>query len=57
MFNKEKKEISPDAIGILNAYKWPDNIRELKNVVERPIILSGKNNMIERKHFPSTETN
>jgi DNA-binding NtrC family response regulator len=27
--------LSPDAIGVLQAYPWPGNVRELENVVER----------------------
>jgi two-component system, NtrC family, nitrogen regulation response regulator NtrX len=36
------KEISDKAIKALQAYDWTGNIRELRNVVERLIILSGK---------------
>lgn len=37
-----KKSIDPDAIKLLQEYNWTGNIRELRNVVERLIILSGK---------------
>lgn len=37
-----KKMITPDAIKNLQDYNWTGNIRELRNVVERLIILSGK---------------
>jgi transcriptional regulator with GAF, ATPase, and Fis domain len=33
-------EISPEALSILLAYDWPGNIRELKNVIDRAILLS-----------------
>ena len=36
-----KKEIEDDAIQMLKEYNWTGNIRELRNVVERLIILSG----------------
>ena len=36
------KEIEPSAIQILSEYTWPGNIRELRNVIERLIILSDK---------------
>ena len=36
-----KKEFSSKAIDLLKAYDWTGNIRELRNVVERLIILSG----------------
>ncbi len=37
-----KKSIDADAINLLQEYNWTGNIRELRNVVERLIILSGK---------------
>lgn len=37
-----KKEIDEDAIKLLQQYNWTGNIRELRNVVERLVILSGK---------------
>ena len=37
-----KKSIDDDAIKLLQEYNWTGNIRELRNVVERLIILSGK---------------
>ena len=36
------KTIDPDAIRLLEDYNWTGNIRELRNVVERLVILSGK---------------
>jgi DNA-binding NtrC family response regulator len=36
------KEIHEDAIKALQEHNWTGNIRELRNVVERLIILSGK---------------
>jgi two-component system, NtrC family, nitrogen regulation response regulator NtrX len=37
-----QKHIEPDAIKDLQDYNWTGNIRELRNVVERLVILSGK---------------
>jgi len=37
-----KKTIDDDAIKLLQEYDWTGNIRELRNVVERLVILSGK---------------
>lgn len=37
-----KKQIDDNAVKLLQAYNWTGNIRELRNVVERLVILSGK---------------
>lgn len=42
-FNKKyhmKKSFSPDVINRLLSYHWPGNIRELKNLVERLVVIS-----------------
>ena len=41
-YGTAKKAISDDAIRMLQEYNWSGNIRELRNVVERLVILSGK---------------
>ncbi|MCX5880395.1 MAG: Fis family transcriptional regulator, partial [Deltaproteobacteria bacterium] len=33
-------ELSPEDEKLLTAYEWPGNIRELKNMIERGVILS-----------------
>jgi two-component system nitrogen regulation response regulator NtrX len=33
-------EVSPDAVAALQAYDWPGNVRQLRNVIERTIILA-----------------
>ena len=38
--NRNVKEISPEAQQILNQYDWPGNLRELKNVIKRMVLLS-----------------
>ncbi|UEG49275.1 sigma-54 dependent transcriptional regulator [Ferruginibacter lapsinanis] len=42
-YGQPKKIIDKDALDLLVKYNWTGNIRELRNVVERLIILSGKN--------------
>ena len=42
-----KKNIDNDALNMLKACNWTGNIRELRNVVERLIILSGKQITVE----------
>ncbi len=41
-YGQSKKEIDKDALQMLMQYNWTGNIRELRNVVERLVILSGK---------------
>ena len=44
-------KISPEALNILRTYSWPGNIRELRNVLERSLLLS-KNQTVTPAHFP-----
>jgi DNA-binding NtrC family response regulator len=45
------RRISPEAQRLLLAYSWPGNIRELKNVIERAMIL-GNNDELLPAHLP-----
>lgn len=38
----EKKKFSKDSLKLLENYNWSGNVRELRNVIERLIILGGK---------------
>jgi len=40
-YNQKKKEIDAKAIEALQSHNWSGNIRELRNIVERLVILSG----------------
>ena len=48
-FNRELKKsftgFTPGAAELLQKYPWPGNIRELKNVIERTMILSPEGDM------------
>lgn len=48
---KQVQGLTPDAWEILKNFRWPGNIRELQNVVERLIILS-KNSTIGANEIP-----
>ena len=37
---KAVRALSPEAMRVLQRYSWPGNIRELRNVIERAVILS-----------------
>ena len=34
------KQISPDALEIMNDYDWPGNVRELENTIERMVVIT-----------------
>jgi two-component system NtrC family response regulator len=47
-------KISSEAMQLLKSYPWPGNIRELRNVLERGLLLAyGQSLTLE--HFPSLE--
>jgi DNA-binding NtrC family response regulator len=44
--------LSPDALELLVRYDWPGNIRELKNVLERVVLLAGDAEELRAEHLP-----
>src|SRR5699024_9006084 len=38
-FRKHVKGVTPDAKTLLDQYRWPGNIRELRNAIERAMLL------------------
>ena len=42
----KKISMDPDFLSLLEGYSWPGNIRELKNVIERAIILSENDRLV-----------
>lgn len=48
---KKISGFSPDVIAAFTAYRWPGNLRELRNVIERAVILS-LGNTIELSDLP-----
>ncbi len=51
-YSRRPKEIAADAIETLMHYSWPGNIRELRNLIERVVIMNPTAPKIERKHLP-----
>jgi transcriptional regulator with PAS, ATPase and Fis domain len=48
---KSVKGVSPEALTILENYRWPGNIRELENVIERALVL-GSGDMLDADALP-----
>lgn len=54
LYNKRTLGVSDLAMQALMAYKWPGNIRELENMIERGVILTDNNHTIDlNAFFPS----
>ena len=50
-FRKKVGQVSPDGMKLMMDYSWPGNIRELKNAIERAMILVDKD-PIDVAHLP-----
>lgn len=54
-YNRERgknvREISQEAIKLLEGYPWPGNVRELENVIERTVVMSDLE-VIKPEHLP-----
>ena len=50
-FRKEVRGATPEAITLLRGYSWPGNIRELRNAVERAMLLADSD-WLGPEHFP-----
>jgi DNA-binding NtrC family response regulator len=56
MFQKPMDDIEPDALALLQSYRWPGNVREMENVLQRAIILAaGKTVRAEDLNISSEE--
>ena len=52
-YRQRPKEIAADALDALTRYSWPGNIRELRNLIERLVIMNPTTAKLERKHLPT----
>lgn len=50
--NVETERFEPEAMDILCDYAWPGNVRELRNIVERMLVLHGRERAIRLEHLP-----
>ncbi len=53
-YGERQKKISPEAFKIFQAYEWPGNIRELRNMLERLVIMT-PSETISAKNLVLTE--
>jgi DNA-binding NtrC family response regulator len=44
--------LSPEAMTVVTQYPWPGNIRELRNVLERALIMMPEGDQLEVAHLP-----
>ncbi|MCL4514713.1 MAG: sigma-54 dependent transcriptional regulator [Firmicutes bacterium] len=51
LFRKDFSAVSPEAMACLLRYQWPGNIRELRNVLEKAVLL-GEGKAILAEHLP-----
>ena len=49
--HREPKEVSREAMRLLQLYGWPGNIRQLRNLMER-LVVTVKDAIIQPEHFP-----
>ncbi len=55
-YNKPGLRLSASVMGKLRKYDWPGNIRELKNSIERAVILENGGQLTADSLFPSRQT-
>jgi DNA-binding NtrC family response regulator len=49
--SKTARQISPESMELLMGCHWPGNIRELRNVIERAVVIC-EGEQIEKRHLP-----
>jgi transcriptional regulator with PAS, ATPase and Fis domain len=53
--NKSVSAVDPSAMRMMEQYNWPGNVREVRNVIERAVILAN-GEFVEPKHLPPLVT-
>ena len=55
-YSKEISGIKPAVLDLIQEQPLPGNIRELRNMIERAVLLAPDNGVIERQHLPESIT-
>jgi len=50
-FRKEIRGIAPECVGIFENYDWPGNVREIKNVIQRAVLVCS-DTVLAAEHLP-----
>jgi two-component system nitrogen regulation response regulator NtrX len=50
-YGRKRKELTPEAYGVLRDYSWPGNVRELRNLMERIVIMNPQVR-VDARHIP-----
>ena len=51
-FNKDLYDIQPDALGALESFAWPGNLRQLENVIQHAVLMSSGPEL-QTRHLPA----
>ena len=54
---KSARGFSPDALEAMRGYHWPGNLRELRNVIERAVLLCQPGGTVGLEHLPQNLLN
>jgi len=50
--NVRTEDFAPDTLALLGAYRWPGNVREMRNVIERAVVLHGHHDLLPPEALP-----
>ncbi|MBN1595276.1 sigma-54-dependent Fis family transcriptional regulator [candidate division FCPU426 bacterium] len=52
-FEKTIRDVSPEVLHVFLHYQWPGNVREMKNIIKRAVVLA--DDIIEIQHLPEQQ--
>jgi DNA-binding NtrC family response regulator len=50
--NVHTEDFAPDTLALLSQYRWPGNVREMRNVIERAVVLHGHHALLPPEALP-----